>query len=49
MRVKPDPIRSDQAINNFIRAQTKPYPGAWTIIDGHKVTIWDAEITKINE
>jgi methionyl-tRNA formyltransferase len=38
-----------QAINNFIRAQTKPYPGAWTIIDGHKVTIWDAEITKINE
>tara|TARA_R110001606_G_scaffold384411_1_gene547272 strand:+ start:4084 stop:4872 length:789 start_codon:yes stop_codon:yes gene_type:complete len=31
-------------IKNFIRAQTKPYPGAYTIIEGNKVTIWDAEI-----
>jgi methionyl-tRNA formyltransferase len=31
-------------IKNFIRAQTKPYPGAWTIINGKKVIIWDADI-----
>ena len=31
-------------IYDFIRAQTKPYPGAWTIINGKKVTIWDAKI-----
>lgn len=35
-----------QRIKNFIRAQTKPYPGAWTMIDGKKVTIWDAKIEK---
>lgn len=31
-------------IKNFIRAQTRPYPGAFTIIQGKKVTIWDADI-----
>jgi methionyl-tRNA formyltransferase len=31
-------------IKNFIRAQTKPYPGAYTFIHGKRVTIWDAEI-----
>lgn len=31
-------------IHNFIRAQTRPYPGAWTIIKNKKVTIWDASI-----
>lgn len=34
-------------IKNFIRAQTKPYPGAYTIIEGKKITLWDAEITEI--
>ena len=33
-----------QRIRNFIRAQTHPYPGAFTIIDGKKVTIWKASI-----
>lgn len=33
-----------ERIRNFIRAQTKPYPGAFTIIGDKKVTIWDAEI-----
>jgi len=32
-------------IKNFIRAQTKPYPGAFTYINGKKVVIWDADIT----
>ncbi len=33
-------------IRNFIRAQTRPYPGAWTEINGKKVTIWDADISQ---
>jgi len=35
---------SSVRINDFIRAQTRPYPGAWTIINNKKVTIWDASI-----
>lgn len=31
-------------IKNFIRAQTKPYPGAWFLIENKKVIIWDADI-----
>jgi methionyl-tRNA formyltransferase len=31
-------------IHNFIRAQTKPYPGAYTIINDKKILIWDANI-----
>ncbi|MEM7129630.1 MAG: methionyl-tRNA formyltransferase [Chloroflexota bacterium] len=31
-------------IRDFIRAQTKPYPGAFTFIEGKKVTIWDADV-----
>lgn len=34
-------------IRNFIRAQTKPYPGAFTLLDGKKVIIWDADICDI--
>ena len=33
-----------QRIKNFIRAQTKPYPGAFTVINGKKVIIWDADV-----
>lgn len=33
-----------ERIRNFIRAQTKPYPGAFTYINGKKVIIWDATI-----
>lgn len=36
--------KSPEEIRNFIRAQSKPYPGAYTIIDGKKVVIFDAEI-----
>lgn len=31
-------------IRNFIRAQTKPYPGAFTLIAGKKVRIWSADV-----
>ena len=33
-----------QKIKNFINAQTKPYPGAFTTINGKKIILWDAEI-----
>lgn len=31
-------------IRNFIRAQTKPYPGAFTYMGDKKVIIWDADV-----
>ena len=38
---------SAEEIYNFIRAQSKPYPGAFTIINGKKIKIWNADITDI--
>ena len=35
---------SAKRIRDFIRAQTRPYPGAFTYIEGKKVTIWDADV-----
>jgi methionyl-tRNA formyltransferase len=37
-----------ERIKNFIRAQTKPYPGAYTILNNKKITIWDADIVDEN-
>jgi methionyl-tRNA formyltransferase len=34
--------RSPRDVYNWIRGQTRPYPGAFSYIDGQKVTIWDA-------
>ena len=31
-------------IGRFIRAQTRPYPGAFTVINGNKVVLWDADV-----
>ena len=36
--------KSSKEIDRFIRAQTKPYPGAFTIIENKKIIIWDATI-----
>lgn len=36
--------KSPKEIKDFIRAQTRPYPGAYTIIGDKKVIIWDADI-----
>lgn len=33
-----------EKIMRFIRAQTKPYPGAFTVIGDKKVIIWDATV-----
>jgi methionyl-tRNA formyltransferase len=38
---------SSEEISRFIRAQTKPYPGAFTIIENKKIIIWDATINEI--
>lgn len=38
-----------ERIRNFIRAQTRPYPGAFAIIEGKKVTIWDASVEETRE
>jgi methionyl-tRNA formyltransferase len=35
---------SAKRIRDFIRAQTKPYPGAFTYINNKKVIIWDANV-----
>ncbi|MCB0429406.1 MAG: methionyl-tRNA formyltransferase [Flavobacteriales bacterium] len=34
-----------EKIFNFIRAQSKPYPGAFTFVEGKKVTIWQADVS----
>lgn len=39
-----DWTKSSQEIYNFIRAQTKPYPGAFTFWKGEKLTIWESRI-----
>lgn len=31
-------------IDRFIRAQTRPYPGAFSVLDGRMLTIWRADV-----
>lgn len=40
---------SVKQIRDFIRAQTRPYPGAFTIIGNTKITLWDADIEVIED
>ena len=40
---------SKRQIENFVRAQTKPYPGAWTIIENKKIIIWDISIEELKD
>ncbi len=37
-------IKPSRQIRNFIRAQTRPYPGAYSMLGKTKCTIWKAEI-----
>lgn len=39
----------ENKIRNFIRAQSRPYPGAFTILGNKKVIIWDADIKSLNK
>jgi methionyl-tRNA formyltransferase len=40
--------KSQSEIQNFIRAQSRPYPGAYFMVGNKKVTIWDATINEID-
>ncbi len=35
-------------IINFVKAQTKPYPGAWIIHGNKKIILWDISIEDVN-
>jgi methionyl-tRNA formyltransferase len=35
--------QSPRDVHNWIRGQTRPYPGAFSYIDGKKVIIWQAD------
>lgn len=35
---------SAQQIYNFVRAQTKPYPGAFTLYNGQRVIVWECKV-----
>ncbi|RMB18216.1 methionyl-tRNA formyltransferase [Haloplanus aerogenes] len=37
-----DWTRSAVALSDWVRAQTDPYPGAYTFVDGRRLTIWTA-------
>lgn len=36
-----------ETIENFVRAQTKPYPGAWLKVGNKKIIIWDATVMEV--
>lgn len=38
-----------ESIINFIKAQSKPYSGAYTVINGKKVILWRADINAITK
>ena len=38
--------KGSREIYNLIRATTRPYPGAYTFLDGRKLVIWSANIDK---
>lgn len=36
-----------ERISRFVRAQTKPYPGAWTMIGNKQIILWDIDIKEL--
>lgn len=44
-----DWARSAVEIHNFIRALTRPYPGAFAYLRGQKVFIWDADLVETGD
>lgn len=40
--------KSARDIYNFVRAQTRPYPGAFSMYDGYVVSIWKCRIVQID-
>lgn len=41
--------KSAAEIDRFVRAQTKPYPGAFTTLDGVRMTIWSSRVVESND
>jgi len=39
--------KSAECVYNFIRAQSSPYPGAFTYFEGHKLIVWKARPEKV--
>jgi methionyl-tRNA formyltransferase len=37
--------QDERALYNWVRALTRPYPGAFTVLDGRKLFVWAAEQT----
>jgi len=37
-----------QMIHDFVRAQTRPYPGSFTMFDSKKLTIWKSRLVSAN-
>ena len=37
---------SSQSIYNLVRASSKPYPGAFTYLNGRKLTVWSAKLSE---
>ena len=40
---------STKTIYNLIRGVSKPFPGAFTYLKGHKLTIWTAELVEVGK
>lgn len=38
---------TDTYINRFVRAQTRPYPGAFTFFEEERIKVWDTEVTDL--
>lgn len=38
--------KSAESIYNLVRATSRPYPGAFTYLDGRKLTVWSAELPR---
>ena len=38
--------KSSRSIYDLVRATTRPYPGAFTTVDGRKLTVWSAELPR---
>ena len=41
--------KSTRDVYNFIRAQTSPYPGAFSCLSGKKVTIWSGRSSRLKD
>ena len=40
---------SARDIYNFVRAQTRPYPGAYTLVRGRKIRVWRVQIVEADD